>query len=48
MAIEFECPNCGERYKLWDDVRGKKAKCKNPQCGKMMLIPQAKKATVPS
>lgn len=47
MAIEFDCPNCGERYRLRDDVGGKKAKCKNPQCGKMMLIPQAKRSTVP-
>jgi hypothetical protein len=47
MAIEFECPNCGERYRLRDDVAGKKAKCKNPQCGKMMLIPQPRAVTVP-
>src|SRR5262245_30649062 len=47
MAIEFECPNCGERYRLRDDVAGKKAKCKNPQCGRLMLIPQPHRATVP-
>ena len=47
MAIEFDCPNCGEHYRLRDDVGGKKAKCKNPQCGKMMLIPAPKQATVP-
>ena len=47
MAIEFECLNCGERYRLKDEVGGKKAKCRNPQCGKMMLIPQPKLATVP-
>src|SRR5436305_15288923 len=47
MAIVFECPNCGERYRLQDSAAGKRAKCKNPQCGKLLLIPQPQAATVP-
>src|SRR2546421_236864 len=47
MAIVFDCPNCGERYRLQDAAAGKRAKCKNPQCGKLLLIPQPQAATVP-
>lgn len=45
MAIVFNCPHCQERYRLRDDLAGKQAKCKNPECRNLITIPQP--VTVP-
>jgi hypothetical protein len=39
MAIVFDCPHCKTNYKLKDDVGGKTATCKNPNCRKVINIP---------
>lgn len=39
MAIEFNCPHCKLLYKLRDEVAGKRATCKNPDCRKVITIP---------
>ncbi|MHC4404286.1 MAG: hypothetical protein ACYTG0_31920 [Planctomycetota bacterium] len=38
MSISFQCPNCGKRFKVRDDLAGKRAKC---TCGNVMTIPKA-------
>lgn len=40
MAIVFDCPFCKTNYKLKDDVGGKTATCKNPNCRKVIQIPK--------
>jgi predicted negative regulator of RcsB-dependent stress response len=39
MAIDFDCPHCGTHYRLKDEVGGKTATCKNPNCRKVIAIP---------
>ena len=39
MAIVFKCPECDFPYRLKDELAGKKATCKNPDCRKQILIP---------
>src|SRR3954466_10219535 len=39
MAIAFNCPHCQEPYRLPDKLAGKQAKCKNPECRKVITIP---------
>src|SRR5687768_5750282 len=39
MAIDFDCPHCGTHYRLKDEVGGKTATCKNPDCRKVIPIP---------
>src|SRR5262245_33241594 len=39
MAIVFDCPFCGVNYRLKDEVGGKTATCKNPNCRKVIPIP---------
>ncbi len=46
MAIEFNCPHCAIPYRLKDELAGKKAACKNPDCRQVFNVP-APKATVP-
>ncbi|HYH67760.1 MAG TPA: hypothetical protein VD866_23890 [Urbifossiella sp.] len=46
MAIEFNCPHCATPYRLKDELAGKKAACKNPDCRQLLTIP-APRATVP-
>ena len=46
MAIEFNCPHCATPYRLKDELAGKKAACKNPDCRQVFTVP-APKATVP-
>lgn len=46
MAIAFNCPHCNLFYRLKDELAGKRATCKNPDCRKVIVIPQP--ATVPS
>src|SRR5262249_10912675 len=41
MAIVFDCPFCGVNYRLKDEVGGKTATCKNPNCRKVIPIPMA-------
>jgi predicted negative regulator of RcsB-dependent stress response len=41
MAIDFDCPHCGTHYRLKDEVGGKTATCKNPNCRKVIPIPKA-------
>lgn len=40
MAIELACPKCHQKYRLKDELAGKKAKC--AKCGESMQIPGAK------
>jgi len=39
MAIAFNCPYCQFAYRLPDNLAGKQAKCKNPDCRKVITIP---------
>ncbi len=39
MAIAFNCPHCLFGYRLPDKLAGKQAKCKNPDCRKVITIP---------
>ncbi|MCE9565403.1 MAG: hypothetical protein K8U57_25550 [Planctomycetes bacterium] len=39
MAIAFNCPYCQLAYRLPDKMAGKQAKCKNPECRKVITIP---------
>ena len=45
MAIEFNCPHCGQPYRLKDDFAGMRATCKNPDCRKVITVPSP--TTVP-
>ena len=38
MSIEVQCPDCGQQYRLRDEMAGKTAKCK---CGNPITIPAA-------
>jgi len=41
MAITFNCPECQHLYRaLPDKLAGKRATCKNPDCRKVITIPQ--------
>lgn len=40
MAIVFNCPQCDFPYKLKDELAGKRATCKNPECRQVITIPQ--------
>lgn len=39
MAIVFNCPHCQFAYNLPDKLAGKQAKCKNPDCRKVITVP---------
>jgi len=45
MAIAFTCPHCLFAYRLPEKFGGKQAKCKNPECRKIITIP--KPITIP-
>ncbi len=40
MSIEFDCPYCQTHYRLKDELAGKRARCKNPQCRREIVIPR--------
>lgn len=40
MAIVFNCPQCNHPYRLPEKLAGKRATCKNPDCRKVIVIPQ--------
>src|SRR5437763_12751017 len=37
MAVEMQCGGCGKRYRVGDQLAGKKVKCKS--CGHVMAVP---------
>jgi len=44
--IEFNCPNCGKRFRVPPELAGRSAKCK--ACGTLMTVPaQSSAVTVP-
>jgi hypothetical protein len=45
MAIEFDCPHCTEHYRVKDDLAGKRATCKNPDCRKVIVVPASANGT---
>jgi hypothetical protein len=45
MAIKFNCPHCQLAYRLKDEMAGKPARCKNPDCRQLITVPAP--ATVP-
>src|SRR5437868_5704999 len=45
MAIVFNCPHCNEKYRLPDNLAGKRATCKNQACRQVIVVPQP--TTVP-
>jgi hypothetical protein len=46
MAIELACPKCHQKYRLKDELAGKKAKC--AKCGESIQVPGAATAPAPS
>src|SRR5262245_21938475 len=40
MAIVFNCPLCDFPYKLKDELAGKRATCRNPNCRQVITIPE--------
>ncbi|MBN2023425.1 MAG: hypothetical protein JW809_11610 [Pirellulales bacterium] len=44
MTISVQCPQCGQGYRLRDELAGKKAKCR---CGQTLTIPEAEPAIEP-
>ncbi len=44
MAIVFNCQHCNEPYKLKDELAGKSATCRNPNCRKSFVVPAPAKA----
>jgi hypothetical protein len=45
--IVFDCPLCGEPYKLPDEYGGRKAKCKNQKCRQQITIPKPPPPLIP-
>jgi hypothetical protein len=41
-TIEFECPFCAETVKISADLAGKQAPCPNPECKRIIKVPQLK------
>lgn len=39
MAIAFNCPHCQVAHNVPDKFAGKPAKCKNPECRKVITVP---------
>src|SRR5262249_8965367 len=39
MAILFDCPHCKHHYNLKDELAGKRATCRNPDCRQQITIP---------
>jgi len=37
MAIEFDCPGCERRFRLADNLAGKRARC--PKCKAVLTVP---------
>ena len=37
MAIDLACPKCQQKYRLKDELAGKKAKC--VKCGESIRVP---------
>lgn len=46
MAIDLACPKCHQKYRLKDELAGKKAKC--AKCGESIQVPGAAAAAAPS
>jgi hypothetical protein len=42
-TIEFECYYCGEKVQLSAELAGKKAPCPNPECRRILKVPELKK-----
>jgi hypothetical protein len=38
MPFDVTCPGCGAKFKVPNDLAGKKIRCKTPGCGAMILV----------
>ena len=45
MTISFNCPHCGQAYKLQDGLAGKTATCK--KCKQKILVPSESRPAKP-
>ncbi len=42
MPIDTACPHCGKKYRLKDELAGRRATCSNPDCRQHFNVPKPK------
>lgn len=42
MPIDTACPHCGKKYRLKDELAGRRATCSNPDCRRHFNVPKPK------